>query len=220
MHDRLERDGVALSPRLLSPGEIAIIEQLAGPPQGAGRRICANSELDRWLRTGPVAQALRAAVGPSLRPVRAILFDKNPDANWGVGWHQDRTIAVRARVDLPGFSSWTTKSGITHVEPPFSVIEGMLTARIHLDPVVGENAPLLVAPGSHREGRIEEPGIRAVVQRCGRVACLAEPGDVWLQRSAILHASEKSRGCRSRRVLQVDFSNRELPRPLEWLGVG
>lgn len=42
-------------------------------------------------------------LGESAFPVRGILFDKTPQANWKVPWHQDVTIAVEQRVDVEGF---------------------------------------------------------------------------------------------------------------------
>jgi ectoine hydroxylase-related dioxygenase (phytanoyl-CoA dioxygenase family) len=81
------------------------------------------------------------------------------------------------------------------------------------------NAPLLIAPGSHKLGRIAENDIRETVQRCGTLACLAEAGDVWLYATPILHASEAATAPIHRRVLQVDFSLGRLPGGLEWLGV-
>lgn len=158
-------------------------------------------------------------LGPKARPVRAILFDKTPGANWSLGWHQDRTIAVRERHDTPGYDPWSTKAGIQHVEPPFAVIEAMVTLRIHLDPVPADNAPLLIAAGSHRLGRIPEPELAATVERCGTAICLAERGDVWAYATPILHASAASNGHAHRRVLQVDYAAGELAAPLEWLGV-
>jgi ectoine hydroxylase-related dioxygenase (phytanoyl-CoA dioxygenase family) len=119
-----------------------------------------------------------------------------------------------------GFENWTVKAGAPHVEPPFDLIERMVTARIHIDPVPAGNAPLLIAPGSHASGRIAEGEIDTVVQRCGTHACLADAGDVWLYRTAILHRSDRSVGEGRRRVLQVDFAAEELPGGLEWLGVG
>lgn len=163
-------------------------------------------------------EALGALV-PGMRPVRAILFDKSAQTNWALGWHQDRTIAVRARVDLPGFGPWSVKQGLVHVEPPFAPIEAMRTMRVHLDPVPEDNAPLLVAPGSHRLGRIAEAALAGVVQRCGSAMCLAEAGDVWLYAMPIVHASAAASGGRHRRVLQVDFSSEPLPGALEWLGL-
>lgn len=105
-----------------------------------------------------------------------------------------------------------------HVAPPISLLERMLTIRVHLDDVPAENAPLLVAPGSHRFGRVPEGKIAEVVQACGVVTCIAEAGDVWLYATPILHASEASRLPGHRRVLQVDYAAEELPGGLEWLG--
>lgn len=147
------------------------------------------------------------------------MFDKTPGMNWVLGWHQDRTVAVRARHDLPGWGPWSTKAGVAHVEPPFAVIERMMTLRIHLDPVPADNAPLLIAPGSHRLGRVPEAEIDSVVRRLGSVACVADRGDVCTYATPILHASTASTGHAHRRVLQVDYAAVDLPSPLEWLGV-
>lgn len=155
-----------------------------------------------------------------MRPVRAILFDKTPGANWSLGWHQDRTIAVRQKLVLPGFEKWTRKAGVDHVEPPIALLERMITLRIHLDPVPPDNAPLLVIPGSHRLGLIEESRIPGIVASGNSTACHAEAGDVWAYATPILHASARTKGqSRHRRVLQIDYSADRLPRALEWLGV-
>ncbi len=120
---------------------------------------------------------------------------------------------------VPGYGPWSRKAGLQHVEPPFALIEAMLTIRIHLDDVPPTNAPLLIAPGSHRLGRIPEQMIEAVVARCGARACLAAAGDLWAYATPILHASAAATGEGRRRVLQVDFSALDLPPPLCWLGL-
>jgi hypothetical protein len=81
------------------------------------------------------------------------------------------------------------------------------------------NAPLLVAPGSHRLGRIAEPGIEAAARRCGTRTCLAAAGDVWAYAAPILHASARAEAPGRRRVLQLSYSSDDLPGGLEWLGV-
>lgn len=158
-------------------------------------------------------------LGPNARPVRAILFDKSAANNWALGWHQDRTIAVQSRTDAPGFGPWTIKSSIHHVAPPQSLLDRMLTLRVHLDPVDTDNAPLLIAPGSHRHGRVPETDVAPLVERCGTYACIAERGDIWLYATPILHASEAAANPRHRRVLQLDYSADPLPHGLEWLGL-
>lgn len=165
------------------------------------------------------ASGLVDRVGVGTHPVRAILFNKSRVSNWSLGWHQDRTIAVSRRVEVAGFGPWSVKAGITHVEPPFALLEQMRTVRIHLDNVDQDNAPLLIAPGSHKLGRIGEKEIEGAVARCGMRACSAERGDAWIYATPILHASAAALRPRERRVLQVDFSADNLPAPLTWLGV-
>lgn len=189
-------------------------------PDTPGIRLHARPALAALLAaTTPIGRIAADRLGPSARPVRTILFDKTPGTNWSLGWHQDRTIAVRARHDIAGFGPWSIKAGIQHVEPPFAVIAAMITLRIHLDDVPPDNAPLLVAPGSHRLGRIAEAAIEATVERCGTAACLASRGDIWAYATPILHASAASTGHAHRRVLQVDYAATPLTPPLEWLGV-
>lgn len=126
---------------------------------------------------------------------------------------------MRARRDVSGYGIWSRKQGIEHVEPPFAVIERMATLRVHLDDVPAGNAPLLVAPGSHRLGRVPEGEIADEVARCGTVVCLAARGDIWAYATAILHASAASSADGRRRVLQVDYAAEALPGGLEWLGL-
>src|SRR5690606_16226043 len=99
-----------------------------------------------------VTSLLAALLGPGWRVVRSILFDKTPDANWKVAWHQDLSIAVRERADVAGYGPWSRKDGVVHVEPPTSVLKRMVTLRLHLDDCNAENGPLRVLPGSHAHG--------------------------------------------------------------------
>jgi hypothetical protein len=202
-----------------------VLNQLADAVDGlptdlAGIRIHGIAALRPLLMSsGPIGAIARAILGPESRPVRAILFDKNANTNWSLGWHQDRTICVQSRVDVPGFGPWTVKQGMRHVTPPFDLLAGMITLRVHLDPVREANAPLLIAPGSHRFGRIAEPGVGAVIARCGTHACLADAGDIWVYATPILHASQAAMQPAHRRVLQIDYAARDLPGGLAWLGV-
>lgn len=199
----------------------AIEDTVAGlPPDRAGIRLHGIPALRPLLAPSSAVGAVAASVlGNGCRPVRAVLFDKTAAANWALGWHQDRTVVVAERIDVPGFGPWTTKDSLLHVAPPFEVLAGMVTVRVHLDAVPATNAPLLVAPGSHRLGRVAERAVPHAVQRCGMAVCLAERGDVWLYATPILHASNVAEQPVRRRVLQVDFAADELPGGLEWFGV-
>ena len=136
------------------------------------------------------------------------------------GTHQDRTIAVRARHDTPGFGPWSVKAGVAHVEPPFEFITKMITIRAHLDDSDVDNAPLLIVPGSHRLGRIPAKQAAEIALRLGEAICTASAGDIWVYATAIVHASHRARFPHRRRVLQVDYSSTPLPVGLQWLGLG
>ncbi len=218
---RLEADGAQRFDRALaSPVLDSLLQTLATQDVGrAGDRLFGVEGLDRFLvASGPIG-ALAAVRMPDARPVRAILFDKSAATNWSLAWHQDRVVAVRERIEVEGFGPWSRKHGALHVGPPYALLSRMLTLRIHLDPVPAANAPLLIAPGSHRLGRIAEADIPAAVARCGIVACLAQAGDVWMYATPILHASERATAPARRRVLQVDYAAEALPGGLDWLGV-
>ncbi|HEY2156776.1 MAG TPA: phytanoyl-CoA dioxygenase family protein, partial [Isosphaeraceae bacterium] len=90
-------------------------------------------EFRELARSEALLGLVRPVLGLRAFVVRALLFDKTPEANWGVPWHQDLTIAVRHRVDASGFGPWTVKAGIPHVRPPVAVLERMVTLRVHLD---------------------------------------------------------------------------------------
>lgn len=216
----IERDGAAhhhgVAASCVDDLEYLLKERDAGQ---AGVRLRGVPGLDGLLAVDGVIGRIAASYLLDCRPVRAILFDKSEGTNWALGWHQDRTIAVTERIEVDGFGPWTSKQGLLHVEPPFAIIEGMITLRVHLDPVDADNAPLLVAPGSHRMGRIEERRIDAVVAGCDTVPCLAERGDVWAYATPILHASARAMRPRRRRVLQVDYAAGDLPGGLKWLGI-
>lgn len=218
----LERDGAELASRVLDGVMLAALERvLADQPRDvAGVRLFSVEGLSSFVEAdGPIGLLAAQRLGAAAKPVRALLFDKTPSANWSLGWHQDRVVAVRERKDVEGFGPWTRKHGALHVAPPFEVLARMLTLRVHIDSAPETNAPLLVAPGSHRRGRITEADIPAVVSACGVVACLAEAGDVWTYATPILHASERASVAMHRRVLQVDYCADQLPGGLDWLGV-
>lgn len=218
---RLLPDGAERLDSIASPLMGAIMDLVAPLPEDRpGLRLQGVAGLSELLGpAGVIGQSVAAAAGGEMSPVRAILFDKNAATNWALGWHQDRTICVRKRRDVAGFGPWTVKAGLLHVAPPFELLARMVTIRIHLDDVAHDNAPLLIAPGSHRFGLVREDRIEAVVAKCGVHACTALAGDVWVCATPILHASDAAAMPCRRRVLQVDYAGFGLPGGLEWLGI-
>jgi hypothetical protein len=218
----LSNDGARHLPAALSADDITALEAALSelPKDSPGIRLRALPDLAVMLGAdGVIGRHAAIHLGRYAQPIRAILFDKTPLQNWALGWHQDRTIAVKSRIDAPGFGPWTIKSGIQHVAPPQELLDRMLTLRVHLDPVPATNAPLLIARGTHRHGRITEGNIGPVVDSFEIHTCLAERGDIWAYATPILHASEAASNPGHRRVLQIDYSVDTLPSPLEWAGI-
>jgi len=148
--------------------------------------------------------------------VRAIYFDKSPEHNWFVTWHQDRTVAVSDRFDKDGWGPWSLKAGAWHVQPPIGVLESMVTVRIHLDAATPTNGCLKIAEGSHRLGLIPSDQIGTQVAKHNIVYCATSAGGAVVMRPHVLHASEKSSTNTWRRVLHFEYSNFQLPPGIIW----
>lgn len=215
--------GVRHYPGAVAAAEIARAVALADAwlESRPGRRL----QPEDWRRMPtPIRRRMERIagelIGGGARPVRVLLFDKTPQTNWSVAWHQDRVVAVRERVQLSGFGPWSVKDGVPHVEPPVAILDGMVTLRLHLDDCGIDNAPLKIALGSHRLGLV--PAVRAAseAERLPIAVCEARAGDIWACSTLVLHTSERSRSAGHRRVLHVDFAAGDLPRPLHWLDYG
>lgn len=194
----------------------------AGVRRRRGTTYAIRNLLNSVPGTRPLAESpqlrsiIDAVLGGTSRIVRAILFDKNPDANWCVPWHQDTTIAVRRRRDCDGFGPWSVKAGIHHVQPPAQVLSQMLTARIHLDSCTGRSGALMVLPESHRFGILNATDIGTHKASKKMVVCEAAPGDVLLMRPLFLHSSAPSVQPSHRRIVHLEFAATTLPGGLEW----
>ena len=221
MHD-FQTDGLFHFQDACCELDLSVIEEATGPikPNAAGIRLVGLPLLNSYLEiSGSVGKFAAQLIGLRAKPVRAVLFDKSSENNWGLAWHQDRTIIVRNRIETDGFGPWTTKSGLQHVAPPTAILEAMITLRLHLDSVPEDNAPLLVIPSSHKLGRISENEIKSLVDVLPSALCLAQRGDIWAYSTLIVHASKPAKIADGRRVLQIDYSKDILPNGLNWLGI-
>jgi hypothetical protein len=164
------------------------------------------------------ARTSASSVEPQARPtaVRGLLFNKVAEANWAVPWHQDLTIAVCERRDVPGFGPWSVKDGVVHVQPPDEVIACMMAVRIHLDDTDAENGALRVIPGSHNEGRLSAEAIGKWTRTRDAVTIEAPAGSVLLMRPHLLHASLAAKSPGQRRVIHLEYAAGELPFGLKW----
>jgi ectoine hydroxylase-related dioxygenase (phytanoyl-CoA dioxygenase family) len=137
--------------------------------------------------------------------IRAILFNKTPENNWLVSWHQDKTIAVSDKFEKTGWGPWTLKAGVHHVQPPLEVLNNMVTFRIHLDDTNENNGCLKLIPGSHHEGVMTHAEIQSYIKDKAVVTCLAKAGSALVMRPHLLHSSSKAFSPSQRRVLHIEY---------------
>lgn len=209
--------GFAIVPAAIAEPALAQLAEAIGNCTSPGRRDLATiPEVVAWSRSDSLRDILRPHFAAEPCLVRALFFNKSPDANWYVTWHQDLTIAVQQRIDVPGFGPWSTKDGVPHVQPPAKLLERMLAVRLHFDAADETNGALRVIPGSHVQGRFDSATAERFRSEHDEVVCRAEAGDVLLMRPLLLHASAKSMGTRPRRVLHLEFADVELPGELRW----
>ena len=227
--EEVRESGYWMIPGIFDPAEVdAIVSELSqalivgrpGVLDQGGRIYAARNILQLWpkvanvWRRPPLPEILRDVLGPEFGLVRVLFFDKPPEQSWSLPWHKDLTIAVRNnRLPSHEFEHPTTKSGVPHVEASQTVLDGMLTARIHLDDVTDENGPMQVIPGSHRTGKVSSMD----ESKCQTV--LAKRGDVLLIRPLVEHNSVPSRpgGVQHRRILHLEFASfSHLPDGYEW----
>ncbi len=210
-------DGFCIVRGVTSADEIQELCAALGSTSRAGRRgLLVEPVIAAWAHSGRFLDLVRPHLADEPRPVRAIYFDKSAERNWLVPWHQDVTVALRDRHEVPGFGSWSVKDGIPHVQPPVALLEQMLTIRIHLDDVDETNGALRVLPGTHRSGRLSADHIRAARAEQSEFLCTVPAGSALLMRPLLLHASGRSTSARQRRVLHIEYAGFNLPQPLQW----
>ncbi|MBC7796131.1 MAG: phytanoyl-CoA dioxygenase family protein [Pyrinomonadaceae bacterium] len=165
-----------------------------------------------------VRNLIEPIAGEKARVVRAIFFDKTREANWKVPFHQDLTITVKEQKAVEGFTSWTVKADVSHVQPPASVLENIVALRVHLDETDETNGALRVIVGSHNFGRLNVEQIQNLKVSGETVTCNVGKGGAMLMRPLLLHSSSAAMEASHRRVLHFEFSSEKLPNCLKWFG--
>jgi hypothetical protein len=143
---------------------------------------------------------------------KSIYFNKPPQSNWFVAWHQDITIAVKEKILTEGFINWTEKEGVFSAQPPKNILENIVTLRIHLDDTNAGNGALRIVPASHSSGvvRVENQPTQT------EITCDVNAGGAMLMKPLLFHASRRTTNNCQRRVIHLEFSNTQLPNGLQW----
>ncbi len=157
---------------------------------------------------------IRELFGNDYFIVKSIYFNKPEKSNWFVAYHQDLTISVKEKADVPGFLNRTSKEGHFTVQLPVALLEKNFTIRIHLDDTNAENGALKVIPGSHKKEIIKQNGFPAIKKE--EIICAVRQGGIMIMRPLLLHASSRTQNGKERKVIHIECSNSALPENLSW----
>lgn len=218
MGDTFSSEGFAIVRNVLDASECAALAANAQEAAGnsAGTRRLLELPWCRALSMRLRTDKLRGTVPENYVAVQCTYFEKSRGRNWLVPIHQDLSIPVKERRDVPGFSRWSEKEGEVFVQAPAGFLSRLVAVRVHLDPCHEEDGPLNVVPGSHALGILAPGAAVAARSDVGTKVCIAGVGDALLMRPLLLHASSKASGASLRRVLHFVFGPRELPHDLRW----
>lgn len=215
-------NGFEILDNILTASELAPIkfelEQLALPILTAGVRNADKKfpSINALITSTKLLDKAKQYLNGKPSVVRVILFDKTPDNNWLVTWHQDKTICVSEQKEISGWGPWTLKDGVHHVQPSLDVLNQMVTFRIHLDDSTLETGCLRVIPNSHSQGVLSNTQIQEITNTQNAVDCTAGAGSILVMRPHLLHASSKATTPSQRRVIHVEYSSYKLPENLVW----
>ncbi|MEM9527688.1 MAG: phytanoyl-CoA dioxygenase family protein [Bacteroidota bacterium] len=212
--------GYQVIPDVFSAAEVAKITMLL-VEQGVAQKFGIREFLIKYPVIGkqvlsPRLLGIVKAILPNCHQlIKSIYFDKPPNANWIVNWHQDLTINLKAKRESPEFKNWRVLEERVVVQPSRAILEGILTVRIHLDDCTRVNGALRVIEGSHQQGVIDVK--EWIKDKPGKeVLCEVPSGGVFLMHPLLLHASRRTENEQNRRVLHLEFCADVLPEGLAW----
>jgi ectoine hydroxylase-related dioxygenase (phytanoyl-CoA dioxygenase family) len=224
----LTKQGFAILDRMYSDAEIDLI--ISCIEKAATEKLLAESstnlfairqvitkipELKPLLLTEKFHKLLQTIFDEPYFLTKAIYFDKPSESNWFVAYHQDLSISVDRKNDVSNYKNWTFKKGQYGVQPPLEILENIVTIRVHLDKTEKENGALKVIQNSHLKGIYRPETIDWNTET--EHICEVEKGGVMLMKPLTLHASERTTNHKQRRVLHLEFSTKQLAKPLNWL---
>jgi ectoine hydroxylase-related dioxygenase (phytanoyl-CoA dioxygenase family) len=207
----VQEQGYGLIPNVFGKDEVLdLLVDLRSenlPRTRAGvRHAMRSAKVTRIALDGRMQEIARAILGTGAIGFRATLFEKLPDSNWLVAWHQDTALPLRERRNVPGWGPWSVKDGVNYAHAPAQALERILALRVHLDSSVEDNGPLRVLPGTHVQGVLTDDEIHSIAERTAGVDCLMPLGGVIAMRPLVIHASSKSRTENPRRVLHIEYA--------------
>ncbi len=208
--EELEQSGFTILPGLFGAAELhrlAMSLESANRSRAGIRHLMGEKTIAAFADQDCLLRMAREVLGADALPFRATLFDKSPQSNWLVVWHQDTALPLQTRKDLPGWGPWSIKAGIQYAHAPASALEKVLALRVHLDDSTSANGPLRVLRGTHRLGVLSDDQLSELSAKLPASDCAVSRGGVLAMRPLIVHSSSKLSGDLSRRVLHIEYAS-------------
>lgn len=174
-----------------------------------------NPDIADKVFTKRLKEVIKQVSSNCNKSIKSIYFDKPPNANWVVNWHQDLTVNLKAKKETEGFINWRENAERVIAQPSKEILESIFTIRIHLDDCTKENGALRVIEGSHKNGVIEIKNWVKGKEDVEKI-CEVNKGGILIMKPLILHSSKRTENAQNRRVIHIEFTDKELPNGLGW----
>ncbi len=195
---------------------ISLIDSEVTPNQfGIREFLIDKPNLCKKIFNTKLLQVIKHVSPNCKKAIKSIYFDKPPSVNWNVNWHQDLTINLTNRKEVDYYKNWRKKDQRYVVQPNKEFLENIFTIRIHLDDCSETNGALRVIENSHLNGVVSikewikgKKGIEKI--------CEVKKGGILLIKPLLLHSSKRAENEINRRVIHIEFTDKELPDGLMW----
>lgn len=216
----LNQKGYQIIENIYSEKEIDDILRLIASKQleekfGVREFLVDHPEIAEKVFTERLIEIIKAISPDCNKSIKSIYFDKPPNANWIVNWHQDLTINLQSKKEVEGFKNWRVNKERTVVQPNREILDSIFTIRIHLDDCTKENGALRIIEESHKKGVIEIKEWSENKSGIERV-CEVKKGGILIMKPLTLHASRRTENHKNRRVIHIEFTDQSLPADLQW----
>ena len=208
----IEDQGFAIMPSVFTHREVSKLtldlnEACLTRSRAGIRHVMRNSVVAGVARDERLLAIVRCTLGGNPLPFRATLFDKSPESNWLVVWHQDTALPLLERREMAGWGPWSVKDNIIYARSPANALDQVLALRLHLDDSTADNGSLRVLAATHKSGVLTDEAISQIAKQIPHVDCFVPQGGVLAMKPLIIHASSKSRVEAPRRVLHIEYSS-------------
>jgi len=201
--------------------DVISVEEVKGLTEWSSRRDIPRSKAGirhalKYPEVGCLARDPRliklasAALKGNAFPYRATLFDKSPNTNWLVVWHQDTALPVHGKRDVVGWGPWSIKDGVTYAHAPAGALATVIALRVHFDDSTESNGPLRVLPGTHNLGVLTDDQLHHLGKQSSPIECCVARGGVMAMSPLIVHSSAKSQSNAPRRVLHIEYATETM----------